>query len=112
MAESFSDWRTDARLKNPDPNFLPYTFDERRIAEYLHELTPDIGAGADPTGFLIASHRALMDRVRELPIVPEPYPGPLAPPRRTAGWGRPTAPSLVSLMQKPSVIDISTARKK
>lgn len=38
----------------------PYTPDEARVAEYLFELTNgNVGAGDDPIGFLIASHRVL-----------------------------------------------------
>ena len=41
----------------------PYSGDEKRIVEYLHVLSPDIGGGDDPIGFLIASHQSL---IREL----------------------------------------------
>jgi hypothetical protein len=37
----------------------PYTPDEQRVVGYLAELVPEIGAGDDPIGFLIASHAAL-----------------------------------------------------
>jgi hypothetical protein len=38
----------------------PYSPDEARVAEYLFELTQgNVGAGDDPIGFLIASHRML-----------------------------------------------------
>jgi hypothetical protein len=38
----------------------PYTPDELRVARYLVELT-GIGAGDDPIGFLIVSHRTIVD---------------------------------------------------
>lgn len=43
----------------------PYTLDERRVVKYLSELAPDLGSGADPIGFLIASHAALRGRADE-----------------------------------------------
>lgn len=42
-----------------DLDVAPYTADEQRVVDYLKELTPDIGAGDDPIGFLLASHAAL-----------------------------------------------------
>lgn len=39
----------------------PYTPDEARVAKYLMDLT-GIGGGDDPIGFLLASHRILVDR--------------------------------------------------
>src|SRR6185437_1055481 len=37
---------------------LPYNPDERRVCDYLQEITKGaIGCGADPIGFLVASHR-------------------------------------------------------
>lgn len=38
----------------------PYSGDEIRIVEYLQSVAPDIGAGDDPIGFLIAAHHYLM----------------------------------------------------
>ena len=43
----------------------PYSIDEQRVVAYLREIMPEIGAGDDPIGFLIASHAALADRARE-----------------------------------------------
>ena len=37
-----------------------YSEDEQRVADYLCDLTPDIGAGDDPIGFLMASHAMLV----------------------------------------------------
>ncbi len=37
----------------------PYTKDEIRAVEYLVSIAPDIGAGDDPIGFLLASHNWL-----------------------------------------------------
>lgn len=34
-----------------------YSYDEMRVVDYIKEVAPDIGAGFDPIGFLIASHR-------------------------------------------------------
>lgn len=39
----------------------PYRPDEQRVVDYLRSLMPDIGAGDDPIGFLIASHQALSE---------------------------------------------------
>ena len=47
---------------NRDIEALPYSTEELRVVEYLHKLMPDIGAGSDPIGFLIASHAALRHR--------------------------------------------------
>lgn len=44
----------------------PYSADEERIAAYLRDLLPDVGAGDDPIGFLIASHGALAADARRL----------------------------------------------
>jgi DNA-binding phage protein len=43
----------------------PYRHDEQRVVTYLHEVMPEIGAGDDPIGFLIASHASLRERVKE-----------------------------------------------
>lgn len=44
----------------------PYSKDERRVATYLWELFEGkIGAGDDPIGFLIASHRELVRRLKQ-----------------------------------------------
>lgn len=37
-----------------------YSEDEQRVVDYLCDLTPDIGAGEDPIGFLMASHAMLV----------------------------------------------------
>lgn len=39
----------------------PYTEDERRVCDYLQEIIPDVGCGADPIGFLISSHRMMRE---------------------------------------------------
>lgn len=36
-----------------------YSLDEQRVVDYLLKVMPDIGAGDDPIGFLIASHAAI-----------------------------------------------------
>lgn len=46
----------------------PYSHDEQRVVMYLHERMPEIGAGDDPIGFLIASHHALSEQVKEFRI--------------------------------------------
>lgn len=46
--------------------FPPYSEDEQRVADYLSRLTPEIGTGADPVGFLMASHAALVADGRRL----------------------------------------------
>ncbi len=39
---------------------LPYTDDEERVVQYIMEKTDEqVGAGVDPIGFLIASHRLI-----------------------------------------------------
>lgn len=38
----------------------PYSNDECRVVDYLYLVAPDIGAGDDPIGFLLASHNWLM----------------------------------------------------
>lgn len=43
-----------------------YTAEQARVAKYLNEIAPGIGAGEDPVGFLIASHGALRRRATEL----------------------------------------------
>jgi len=43
----------------------PYSLDEQRVVAYLKEIMPEIGAGDDPIGFLLASHATLADRARE-----------------------------------------------
>jgi hypothetical protein len=49
--------RRAARMKGFD---VPdYTIDEKRVVKYLNESLPDVGAGPDPIGFLMASHAAL-----------------------------------------------------
>ena len=43
-----------------------YTSDQQRVANYIVEVSGGtIGGGADPIGFLIASHRALILERRE-----------------------------------------------
>jgi hypothetical protein len=44
-----------------------YSAEEKRVSEYIVKLSGgNIGAGADPIGFLIASHYALVDQCRSL----------------------------------------------
>lgn len=50
----------------------PYSADEQRVVAYLAQVMPEIGAGSDPIGFLIASHRALRLRLRELAAIQPP----------------------------------------
>ena len=37
----------------------PYSEDELKVIAYLQEIAPEVGAGDDPIGFLIASHRTI-----------------------------------------------------
>jgi hypothetical protein len=49
---------------NNERNFEqnPYSADEKKVAEYLWELTDGtVGGGDDPIGFLIASHNILSE---------------------------------------------------
>lgn len=47
-------------MNDRDMETQPYTDDENRVCKYLLEITHDqIGCGADPIGFLIASHGAI-----------------------------------------------------
>jgi hypothetical protein len=43
-----------------DLHRAPYSNEELRVVDYLHMVAPDIGAGDDPIGFLLASHNWLM----------------------------------------------------
>ena len=43
----------------------PYTPDERRVCDFLQRIA-DIGCGADPIGFLMASHTLLVEELRVL----------------------------------------------
>lgn len=61
--EQYAKKREDERLKGEE-NALPYSVDEERVVKYLGEAIPEIGAGADPIGFLIASHAALSTMAR------------------------------------------------
>lgn len=42
-----------------------YERQERRVADYLVRRMPELGAGFDPVGFLIASHAELARRLAE-----------------------------------------------
>lgn len=77
----------------------PYRADEMRVVEYLIEITPDIGAGDDPIGFLIASHSAMRTGRpvyptetplpnTDLPVIEEPR-----VPRRAPLGGDPMRPT-------------------
>jgi len=59
--EKYAARRQEQRLKGLDP--CEYTLDEKRVAKYLTGITPGIGAGGDPIGFLIASHAALRNKL-------------------------------------------------
>lgn len=43
-----------------DLDTKPYTTDEQRVCEFLTRLSPDIGCGDDPIGFLMASYEWLL----------------------------------------------------
>ena len=43
----------------------PYNADEKRVCAYLQEIIPEIGCGDDPIGFLITSHRHLLELRRK-----------------------------------------------
>lgn len=47
-----------------DLDVSPYSKDELRVVTYLRQIAPDIGAGDDPIGFLMASHNALIGERR------------------------------------------------
>ncbi|GAA0267462.1 hypothetical protein LNAOJCKE_3020 [Methylorubrum aminovorans] len=77
----------------------PYRADEMRVVGYLLEIAPDVGAGDDPIGFLIASHSAMRTgrpacpaetplRNTDLPVIEEPR-----VPRRAPLDGDPTRPA-------------------
>ncbi len=44
-------------MRDLDKN--PYSLEEGRVCDYFQKLTPDIGCGDDPIGFLIAAHAAV-----------------------------------------------------
>lgn len=44
----------------------PYTEDEMKVVNYLSRINPDIGAGSDPITFLIASHSALIQELKDM----------------------------------------------
>ena len=46
----------------------PYNTDERRVCAYLQEVIPEIGWGDDPIGFIIVSHRHLLEMRRQAQI--------------------------------------------
>jgi hypothetical protein len=52
--------KSESTPSGRDLDVAPYTEDERRVVAYLKECMPDIGAGDDPIGFLLASHAALI----------------------------------------------------
>jgi hypothetical protein len=65
LNEEWVKTRSAIREKNYD---FTYEGDEARVAAYLSEKTNgQIGAGVDPVGFLIASHRALVDAQKDVP---------------------------------------------
>lgn len=50
-----------------ETGIVEYTADQKRVVDYTLKITEDqIGGGDDPVGFLIASHAALRQRVKEL----------------------------------------------
>lgn len=76
----------------------PYRADERRVADYLREIAPSVGAGDDPIGFMIALHNAMLIgrsalpaetplRNTDLPAIDEPR-----VPRRPPLGGDPMRP--------------------
>ena len=54
----------EIRLRKYDRG--PYSYHEQRVVEYLARIIPEIGAGFDPVGFLIASHEGLRLRSKQL----------------------------------------------
>jgi hypothetical protein len=44
----------------------PYDKHEKQVCEYLTRIAPDIGCGADPVSFLIASHNELRRQLQQL----------------------------------------------
>ncbi|MFL5253805.1 MAG: hypothetical protein ACJ8AI_13070 [Rhodopila sp.] len=44
----------------------PYTSDEERVATWLRSRTPEIGAGDDPIGFVLASYELVVSQRNEL----------------------------------------------
>lgn len=50
--------RQRAQQREPTSDWH-YTLEEQRVVNYLKKITPEIGAGTDPIGFLIASHASL-----------------------------------------------------
>lgn len=46
-----------SEMRDLDKN--PYSKDEQRVIEYLNKISPGIGAGDDPIGFLIAVYDLL-----------------------------------------------------
>ena len=49
--------------QKPEGEFIPYSPDEKRAADYIDALT-GCGGGSDPIGFLIASHSVLVQNLR------------------------------------------------
>jgi hypothetical protein len=58
--EKLAKMRAEHRTKGLDG--WEYTPDEKRVVNYLAEVLPSAGSGADPIGFLIASHAAVSMR--------------------------------------------------
>ena len=62
----------------------PYSEDEKRVAAFIAKITDGaVGGGEDPIGFLIASHDALREYLRELRMSDDqrrPVPGKKAEP--------------------------------
>lgn len=48
-----------------DLDVNPYSADERRVVEWMHNRTHDIGGGDDPVGFLLASYEMIWDQLQE-----------------------------------------------
>jgi hypothetical protein len=46
----------DPKRQGRDIDQIPYDRQERRVVDYLHQITHEIGGGDDPIGFLIVSH--------------------------------------------------------
>ena len=44
----------------------PYSPAEQRVVDWLHKKVPDVGAGNDPIGFLLASYDLIQEDKRRL----------------------------------------------
>lgn len=53
-------------MADRDMDAKPYTADEQRVVDWLRSRTPDVGAGDDPIGFLLASYELVIGERNEL----------------------------------------------